>query len=201
MTKYPRDEFDEVAENAARHGVHRSTQDVKSRSLVPIMVVGVVALLIGLLAFLVLPKLLDTAQSPQGGATAPAPAPASTAPATSEAPSPTPTAAPTPTPSEEPTPSPTPEAVPDKSVPVAVYNAAGVPGLAAQYAGTVTTDGWTVSQSANWAGQPQASSVIFYNGPDQLVNAKALSTLLNIPTIADTNALGIPLAVVLGPGA
>ena len=36
-------------------------------------------------------------------------------------------------------------------------------------------DGWTVSQSANWAGQPQPTSVIFYNGIAQKANAEALS--------------------------
>ncbi|MHA7305242.1 LytR C-terminal domain-containing protein [Arthrobacter sp. TMN-49] len=89
----------------------------------------------------------------------------------------------------------------DKSVPVAIFNSAGVSGLASRYSGLVVAEGWTVSQSANWAGQPQATSVIFYSGIEQKANAESLSKALNIPGMVDTAELGIPLAVVLGPGA
>ncbi|MDD0856915.1 LytR C-terminal domain-containing protein [Arthrobacter alpinus] len=89
----------------------------------------------------------------------------------------------------------------DKTVPVAIFNAAGVSGLAASYAGRVQADGWMVSQSANWAGQPQATSVIFYSDVAQKGNAEALSALLGIPALLETPELGVPLAVVLGPGA
>ncbi len=197
MSKYPRDEFDAVEENSARYGVHRASMETQSRSLLPMMIVGVAALCIGLLAFFVLPKVLNNSGSSSAGktstvASAPASVPASETPATAPA---TTEAAP------EPTVEPAPAAAVDKSVPVAVFNAAGVAGLAARYSDTVTADGWTVSQSANWAGAPQATSVIYYSDPAQKDNAAALGTLLNIPTQVESAELGIPLAVVLGPGA
>lgn len=196
MSNYPRDEFDAVEENSARHGVHRSSMEVRSRSLLPLMVVGVAALCVGLLAFFIVPKMTTTTTPPPAAQTS------ATAPATTVAPEPT-TEAPTPTPTPEvtPTPTPTPEAVVDKAVPVSVFNATGISGLAAQYAGTIMADGWSVTQQSNWVGQPQSTSVIFYSGAAQKVNAEALSKLLNIPTLVDTADLGIPLAVVLGPGA
>ncbi|MBP2411929.1 hypothetical protein JOF48_000728 [Arthrobacter stackebrandtii] len=195
MSKYPRDEFDAVEENSARYGVHRASMETQSRSLLPMMIVGVAALCIGLLAFFLMPKVLNNNSSPNAGktstaASAPASVPASEppAPATSE-------------PAPEPTPEPTPEAVVDKAVPVAVFNAAGVAGLAARYSDTITADGWTVAQAANWAGVPQATSVIYYSDPAQKDNAAALGALLNIPTQVESAELGLQLAVVLGPGA
>lgn len=199
MSNYPRDEFDAVEENSARHGVHRASMTPHNRSLMPLMIVGVMALSVGLLAFFIMPMMLNTASTP------PAAVSTSTAAATTPAATPNPTTAPTATPSPEteptPAPEPTPESVLDKSIPVAVFNATGVPGLAAQYAGLVLGDGWFVSQSANWAGQPQPASVIFYSDIQQRANAEALGTLLNIPTLVETAELALPLTVVLGPGA
>lgn len=202
MSKYPRDEFDAVEENSARYGVHRTSMDPPRRSLMPLLVVGVVALCIGLLAFFIMPKVLDNNTPPLAGSNTSASSPAAAQ--TTEPPASDATEAPA-QPSEsaapEPTETPTPEAVADKSVGVAVFNATGIGGLAARYAGLVTADGWTVSQSANWAGQPQTTSVIFYSDAAQKVNAEELGALLNIPTQVETAELGIPLAVVLGPGA
>ncbi|WP_104088908.1 LytR C-terminal domain-containing protein [Arthrobacter sp. GMC3] len=200
MSNYPRDEFDRVPENSARHGVHRASLESPTRSLLPLMIFGVAALCIGLLAFFIVPKLTgnDTAVPPAAvvhSTTATTP-PASSAPPTTVPPT---TAAPSPTPT--PTTPPVPESVVDKSIPVAVYNATGIGGLAAKYAGMVTAGGWTVSQSANWAGLPQPTSVVFYNGVVQKANAEALGKLLGIASLVDTAELNIPLAVVLGPGA
>lgn len=198
MSNYPRDEFDAVEENSARHGVHRSSMEVRSRSLLPLMVVGVTALCIGLLAFFLVPKVTNTTTPPPAAQTS------ATVPATTVAPAPTTEApAPTPTPEQTPTPTPTPapEAVVDKSVAVSIFNATGISGLAARYAGIIMTDGWSVMQQSNWNGQAQGTSVIYYSGAAQKVNAEALSRLLNIPTLVDTAELGVPLAVVLGPGA
>ncbi|WP_154605032.1 MULTISPECIES: LytR C-terminal domain-containing protein [Arthrobacter] len=203
MSNYPRDEFDRVPENSARHGVHRASLETPTRSLVPLMIFGVAALCIGVLAFFVVPKIAgnDTAAPPPpvGQSTA-----ATTAQTSSDVlPSPTSSATPTTTqaPTPEPTAAPTPDSVVDKSTPVAVYNGTGTPGLAAKYAALVTAGGWTVSQSANWGGLPQATSVIFYSGVTQKANAQALGTLLNITNLVDTAELKIPLTVVLGPGA
>lgn len=206
MSKYPRDEFDAVDESSARYGVHRASMEPQTRSLMPLMVVGVVALCIGLLAFFIMPKLLNNNTGPlAGGPSSAVSAPASNAPASEDAAgTPTeevPTDAATEAPAEEPAPEATPDSVVDKSTAVAVFNATGVGGLAARYAGLITGDGWTVSQSANWAGQPQTTSVIFYSDITQKANAEALGAVLNIPTQVETGELGIPLAVVLGPGA
>jgi cytoskeletal protein RodZ len=204
MSQYPRDEFDKVPENSSRQGVHRSSIEPVRRGLGPLLAFGVVALIIGALAFTVLPKLGFTNASGSGPvASSHAPASpsspaaqsstaavASSAPATSAAAETS--AAPTTT-----------TAAPgvDKSSPVSVLNASGVVGLAAKYAATVTADGWTVNQTANWAGAAQPSSVIFYNGATQKANAEELGTLLGITRMVDTTELQVPLAVVLGPGA
>ncbi|MDO5753545.1 LytR C-terminal domain-containing protein [Arthrobacter sp.] len=173
MSNYPRDEFDAVEENSARHGVHRALMEPHRSSLMPLMIFGVVALCVGLVAFFIMPKMFNTTSMPLVGVS------------TSGAPLST---------------QPTPASAVDKNVPVDVFNATGIPGLAAQYAGRVTSDGWPVGLSANWAGAPQAASVVFYSGIKQKANAEALSVLLNIPAVAETTELGLSLAVVLGPG-
>ena len=57
MTKYARDEFDRVPETSTRQGVHRAVAESRRRRLAPVLAVGAVALAIGLVAFLILPKL------------------------------------------------------------------------------------------------------------------------------------------------
>ena len=95
MTKYARDEFDRVPETSTRQGVHRAAAESRRRRLGPILAVGAVALVIGLVAYLILPKLgfnsagntaAVTAEQPAGSATA-SPEPTASTPAPSEAPS------------------------------------------------------------------------------------------------------------------
>ncbi len=57
MTKYARDEFDRVPETSTRQGVHRAVAESRRRRLAPILAVGAAALAVGLVAFLILPKL------------------------------------------------------------------------------------------------------------------------------------------------
>ena len=57
MTKYARDEFDRVPESSTRQGVHRAVTEARRRSLVPILSLGGIALVIGLVAFIFLPQL------------------------------------------------------------------------------------------------------------------------------------------------
>ncbi len=98
-------------------------------------------------------------------------------------------------------PSATPSSAPvDKATPVAVYNGAGTAGLAGRVAGLVQGDGWALSTVGNWGGLPQQTSVIFYNAPEQKANAEALGTLLGIQTIVETPEVQQPLVVVAGPG-
>jgi hypothetical protein len=208
MTKYARDEFDKVPEAASRQGVHRTASAPSRVRLWPILAVGVAALAIGLVSFLILPKLGFNATATEASASVESTAlagtgssasatQAATPPAASE---PSATAGPSPSSSPEPTPSATQQAVVDRTQPVAVYNAAGTAGLASRIGGTVQADGWRLGQVGNWSGAPQKSSVIYYAGPQQLASAQALAALLNIPTVVSSTEFQVPLVVVLGPG-
>ncbi|BAS07442.1 conserved hypothetical protein [Arthrobacter sp. Hiyo4] len=88
----------------------------------------------------------------------------------------------------------------DKTQGVAIYNAAGKAGLAGRISAMVQADGWTLGQVGNWGGAPQQTSAIFYSGPAQKANAEAVSELLNIPTLVESQDFQVPLVVVLGPG-
>ena len=216
MTKYARDEFDRVPETSTRQGVHRAVAESRSRRrLGSILAVGAAALAVGLVAFLILPKLGfssagetmavsaeqgagSAAASPAATASTPAPsspAPSSPAPVSPEA-SATPSAAATPSASAVPSPA----AVIDKTQPVAVFNGTTTAGLANRVGGTVSTAGWTIGTLGNWGGAPQQRSVIFYSGAAQKGNAEALGKLLGIPTVVDSAEFQLPLVVVLAPG-
>lgn len=212
MTKYARDEFDKVPETASRQGVHRTASAPSRVRLWPVLAVGVAALAIGLVSFLVLPKLgFSTAGNQASVSQEAVPlAGTGTTPTATTDPSPASAATTTPAadgpaagaePEEEAATAPaSPASSVDKSQGVAIYNAAGTAGLAGRVGGTVQADGWTLGQVGNWAGAPQQTSIIFYAGPQQLANARALATLLNVPTLVDSMEFQLPLVVVLGPG-
>lgn len=209
MTKYARDEFDRVPETSARQGVHRAVAASRRRSLAPILAAGCVALAIGLVAFLILPKLgfsAGQAAAVTAGGSPSASASSSPSATSTVSPSPTPTspepagtdaAAPAASPSA--TPSATAAAV-DKTQPVTIYNATTTAGLATRVGGTVTSDGWVLGETGNWGGVPQQTSVIFYSGIEQKDNAEALGALLGVDTLVDSAEFNMPLVVVLGPG-
>ncbi|MGW9412906.1 LytR C-terminal domain-containing protein [Arthrobacter cupressi] len=200
MTKFARDEFDRVPQNSSRQGVHRVVTPPSRPALWPVLVLGALALVVGLTAFLVLPKSAPSAS--QGPSATQAPS-AQQSPSGSASASQSPSASPTPgagqTPSTTPSPTPGADTV-DKTTPVAVYNGAGVSGLAARVSTTVQNDGWTLSDVGNWSGVPQQGSAIFYNGPEQKGNAEALGKLLGISELLDTAQYQVPVVVVLGPG-
>jgi len=210
MTRYARDEFDKVPEAASRQGVHRTASAPSRVRLWPILAVGMAALAIGLVSFLILPKLGLNATVSQASANVESAPLAGTAKTPSATQASAPPAAPAasassvPTQSNDPepqaSPSATPQAVVDRTQAVAVYNAAGTAGLASRVGGTVQADGWRLGQVGNWSGAPQKSSVIFYSGPQQLASAQALAELLNIPTVVSSTEFQVPLVVVLGPG-
>ena len=209
MTRYARDEFDKVPEAASRQGVHRTASAPSRVRLWPILAVGMAALAIGVVSFLILPKLGFNATASQASASvesAPLAGTGSTPTATQAAgsaatASPTPSAAgPTQGSEPEPTSSATQQALVDRTQVVAVYNAAGTAGLASRVGGTVQADGWRLGPVGNWSGAPQKSSVIFYAGPQQLASAQELAGLLNIPTVVSSTEFQAPLVVVLGPG-
>ncbi|AXJ10051.1 LytR C-terminal domain-containing protein [Arthrobacter sp. PM3] len=209
MTKYARDEFDRVPETSTRQGVHRAVAESRRRSLVPILAAGCVALAIGLVAFLILPKLgfsAGQASAVSGGASASAtpsasspasPTAAGTAPASPEAAG---TASPETTTEPAATASAAPDAGVDKSQPVTIYNGTTTAGLAGRVGGTVSSAGWVLGETGNWGGVPQQSSVIFYSSADQKGNAEALGTLLGIDTLVESAEFNLPLVVVIGPG-
>jgi hypothetical protein len=210
MTKYARDEFDKVPETASRQGVHRTAAAPVRRKLWPILAVGIAALAIGLVSFLILPKLgftqagselstsLEQSPSPEASAAPSASPDPSPSAAASETPEAEPKASASPSATEPPATEP-PAAVLDKAVGVAVYNAAGTAGLAGRVSSMVQNDGWTLGPVGNWAGAPQQTSVIFYAGEAQQANAEALATLLGIPTLVNSQEFEAPLVVVLGP--
>ncbi len=195
MTKYARDEFDRVPETATRQGVHRAVAQARRRSLAPILVVGCLALAIGLVAFLFLPK-LGFSSAGQASALSASESASAEPTATPTATEPGPTAEPTPSAAAEPSES---AAAIDKTQPVAVYNGTLTPGLATRAGGTVTADGWIVGETGNWGGVPRTTSVIFYSDEAQQPNAEALGTLLGIEALVESAEFPTPLVVVLGP--
>ena len=215
MSKYPRDEFDKVPETSSRQGVHRERLiPSRSGSLGLIITVGVLALILGLAAYFVLPRLGigqdGAAPAPASDSSQPAvtpePTPTETAPAETEPapnesaePAPSETPEPSDSPAPEPTPEPTPEAVVDRSQPVVVLNASGIGGLGANLSARIAGDGWATAQVANWGGAPLQASVIFYNGAEQLPNAQELSRTLGIPTLVESAEFNL-VTVVPGPG-
>lgn len=213
MTKYARDEFDKVPETASRQGVHRTASAPARVRLWPILTAGIVALAIGVVSFLILPKLGFDGPATQASSSLEA-APLAE---TGSSPSATPETAGVPSTEPEPSFSPEPAgtagngtpssprstaqaATVDKAQAVAVYNAAGTAGLASRVGGTVQSDGWTLGQVGNWAGAPQQGSIIFYAGAAQEANAQALAELLGVPTVVESTEFQVPLVVVLGPG-
>lgn len=209
MTRYARDEFDKVPETASRQGVHRAAAAPSRPRLWPLLAVGVVALAVGLVSFLILPQMGFTQAGSQASTSleSPAPSEAAVEPSTSAEPSASvePSTSAEPSQGVEPEPGTTPSMPPstvavNKDQGLAVYNAAGTAGLAGRVSSIVQADGWTLGQVGNWGGAPQQTSVIFYAGAAQQANAEALSELLNIPTMVNSAEFQEPLVVVLGPG-
>lgn len=210
MTNFARDEFDRVPEVSSRQGVHRVVSAPSRPKLWPILSVGIGALAVGLVAFLLLPQLgFQTATAPQpaaaaGTSTSTASASPTARPSESAAPSATASASasdPASPSALEPATSETiaPAAV-DKSQPVAIFNGTLTSGLAGRVGATVKSDGWVLGEVANWQGAPQQQSVIFYSDAAHRANAEALSALLNIPALVESADFPTPVAVVLGPG-
>ncbi|GAB2716489.1 LytR C-terminal domain-containing protein [Arthrobacter bambusae] len=203
MTKFARDEFDRVPQSSSRQGVHRLVASASRPTLWPVLLLGGIALAVGLVAFLILPKLgFTSSRTPQAVVTADASkqstvaspsanssAQASSQPSTQPSPSDTPSS--TPTPSTAPL---------DKTAAVAVYNGTTTSGLAARVAGMVQVGGWPLSTVANWGGMPQQTSSVFYKGAAQKGNAEALGKLLGISNLVDSAEFQQPVVVILGPG-
>lgn len=214
MTDHPRDEFDEVPESSARQGVHRERlMPAGSGDLALKITVGVLALLIGLGAFFILPRL---GWGPGGGG---APDPASGPAVTQDGgPSTDPSATAGATPGSlgagprdgssevtgEPGAAPADGDVdgagePDRAQTVNVLNGTGAPGLASVASGRLADAGWTSTIPGNWAGAPVAASVVFYNGEAQRAAAEAVAEDLGITDLVDSPDVSSAISVVLGP--
>lgn len=190
MTEHPRDEFDRVPATSARQGVHRARFiPARSNGLGLKITVGVLALLVGLGSYFVLPRLGFTAGD-DGGAAA-----SSGSSATAE---PSSTASPgaTGAPSE---PSATATAAADRAQTVNVLNGTGSPGLATVAASRLAAAGWTSALPGNWAGVPVDASVVFYNGEEQRADAEAVAADLDITNLVESAAISPAISVVLGP--
>ncbi|GLB69519.1 LytR C-terminal domain-containing protein [Arthrobacter mangrovi] len=222
MTKYPRDEFDQVPETSDRHGVHRAHVDArKSSGLGLIILASVLALAVGAVSFFVVPLLgaggsgLPATQTATAAESTPAaaktaeptkaaaakPTAKSTEAATEEAKA---AAAPTDAPAEEPSQDPSAEAAREavnRADPLLIFNAAGITGLGGTVSERVSADGWSVALVDNWQGGAMPNSVIYYN-PGQAANAEAVGQLLGITDLRETaqGAVSLYVTVVLGPG-
>lgn len=222
MTQYPRDEFDQVPESAARQGVHRERLvPPRSNGLMLKVIAGMLVLAVGLFAYFLFPRLgLGQAANvtPEASSSAPMPsitaddaasatppeASGSTADPTASAPPASPSIEPTAgeetAPVEEPVPDSTePAAAVDRAQPVAVLNATSISGLASTAAGRLQSDGWSVTQIGNWSGQPLQGSIVLYNGEEQRPTAEALAGALGIGAVQGEAGFG-GITVVVGPG-
>ncbi|RJT77273.1 LytR family transcriptional regulator [Arthrobacter cheniae] len=216
MTDHPRDEFDKVPEASARQGVHRERLVPASSSGLALKItVGILALLIGLGAYFILPRLglfaggdgasmtsasSSTDGSPAGG-TADPPASAEAAPDSSASSTSGPDDGSTKEPDNEPTASSgaDPAGDADLAQTVNVLNGTGAPGLASVAAGRLESAGWSSALPGNWAGAPLDSSVVFYNGEAQRASAEAVAADLGIADSVDNPDISPDISVVLGP--
>lgn len=200
MSQYPPDEFDRVPESSARQGAHREhMQPPRSSGLGLKILVGVLALSVGFAAYFISPRLgigQDSDSVSQSPSTASA-SPSATADTLDDA---TATTTPTPQAADAVTGGAEPASVVDRLQPVDVLNATSVSGLASAVAGRAAADGWALGQVGNWPGEPPQASAVFYNGAEQLANARAIGNLLGISTLQESAGVSSNVTVVLGPG-
>ncbi len=209
MTDHPRDEFDKVPEASARQGVHRERLiPARSGGLGLKITVGVLALLIGLGAYFLLPRLGFTGGD---GATAVLPTSAPSAAATQDdeaSDGPSASAGATEDADAEATDEPGSETTstagtdgeePDLAQTVNVLNGTGSPGLASVAAARLASEGWVSVLPGNWAGAPLDTSVVFYNGEEQRAAAESVAEDLGIGDLADSPGISPYISVVLGP--
>lgn len=200
MTDHPRDEFDDVPESSARQGVHREQLlPGQSGGLGLKITVGVLALLIGLGAYFLLPRLGLTAGGGEPTTTSSAEPTASEDAREDESASAPADATGGPGSSAGATDGPDASGEQDRTQTVNVLNGTGVPGLASVAAGRLSSAGWTSVVPGNWAGAPLDSSVVFYNGEAQRPSAEAVAEDLGISDLVDTAEVSPGISVVLGP--
>lgn len=185
---FPRDAFDDVPEDGARQGVHRSADAAPlrtSRELVAIVVVGVLGLLIGALAYVLATiGVLGGGQDQAPSGAAPSSAASETTAASGEA---------TPEPS-----TPAPTVAPQDAEAVGVFNASAQDGAAAAAAAQLTEDGWTVAATGNWDSALEQSAVFHTQDGEAEAQAEILAEALGIETVQVDETAAYPLVVVIG---
>ncbi|WP_102161210.1 LytR C-terminal domain-containing protein [Zhihengliuella halotolerans] len=229
MSKYPSDEFDRVPEYTDRQGVHRLAAGMapaRRGGLWPILIFGVAAILIGLVAFFLLRPTFGGDQQaapsspPSASVSAPASDSASEDPADESAEASSSheeTAAPG---SGEPDTADeseaadlveeTPEAdasedaaadesdgVLDRNLPVGVYNGSGIGGLAGTNTAQLRSAGYSQVVSGNWTRQVEPS-VVYYKNDWAATTARDVADQLGIGTIYQTENVPVEISVVLG---
>ncbi|MHA7210339.1 LytR C-terminal domain-containing protein [Arthrobacter sp. MDT1-65] len=206
MTDHPRDEFDRVPEASVRQGVHRERLiPAGSGGLGLRITVGVLALVIGLGAYFLLPRLGFTGGS--DGATASlstsTPGAATTQ---DDEPSGDPSEQTGPGAAGQGTGEPGVDATstadagdPDRNQTINVLNGTGSPGLASVAAARLSSEGWVSVLPGNWAGVQLETSAVFYDGEEQRPAAEAVAADLGISTLTDSPGISPYISVVLGP--
>lgn len=198
MTDRPRDEFDDVPEASARQGVHRERLiPARSESLGLKITVVILALLLALGTYFILPRLDLTGESDDDAA----PSSSTSSPVASASPGESDAAGPD---DAEASASATVDDdadadVVDRSQTVNVLNGTGTPGLASVAVNQLETAGWTSVLPGNWAGAPVDASVVFYNCEVQRASAEAVAEDLDITNLVDTVEVSADISVVLGP--
>ncbi|WP_417235028.1 LytR C-terminal domain-containing protein [Arthrobacter sp.] len=230
MTKYPNDEFDRVPEFTNRKGVHRQAitgTAVRRSPLGWIVGFGILALVVGLFSFFVLPQLTGNPVATTAEASSSAPA-APSASATDDAGASSTDAASNAA-SEEPGASESAAAAsskaaaesaaqaskaaassseaaasssaaasePDLSAKVGVYNGSRRSGLAAAGKSTLSGAGFTNVSAANWTKKVNTSIVYYASDADKATAQKAASAL-GINAMYQTTQIPGKIAVVLG---
>ena len=203
MTDHPRDEFDKVPESSARQGVHRQRLiPAGLNGLALKITVGVLALLIGVGAYFILPR-LGFVVGGDGSAAALSGTASSTAEAQDASAEPSTSAGSTSDAEDEAgaeaTSTRDADDETDRAQTVNVLNATGAPGQASVAAARLAAEGWTSALPGNWTGAPQGVSVIFYNGEAQRAAAEAVAADLGITNLVDSPEISPDISVVLGP--
>lgn len=213
MSKYPRDEFDRTPEFTDRKGVHRDQPAVKggSTGLGLLMGVGILALVVGLVSFLVLPRIVGTGSAAAAAQTTAA---ASQTPAASSSSEPAESAAESEsadasepaaaasssastTPGATATEEPAGTATVDYAANVGVYNGSGISGLAGTGLAKLQGSGFSSLTAGNWTKKTDAS-VVYYKSEASRATAQEAARLLGISTVYQTANIPVEISVVLG---
>ncbi|MET1035283.1 MAG: LytR C-terminal domain-containing protein [Arthrobacter sp.] len=229
MSQYANDEFDSVPEFTDRKGIHRNEAEGAARGsgLGLLMGVGVLALVVGIFSFFVLPQFAgspaDTASAGSSDAVAASPAGAgdagssepteptgqsagaaaastgaATDPAAESSSAAQSSAAGEPTGVADPAEEPgAAAAAVEYAVPVAVYNGSGRAGVAAGGAAALGGGGFTAVSTGNWAKQVDYP-VVYFKSDASRATAQEAARVLGIPTVFQTPNIPVEISVVLG---